>query len=242
MSTRKRASSTAAARAAKIARIAELMSSPNPRSVMRYGGTPGYTRTGGYYGRFGRGGEYKFFDTTLSFNVDATAEVPATGQLCLIPQGVTESTRVGRKCLIKSIDMKGMLTLTPSTEATCSTISWVYVVLDTQANGAAAAVSDVFNGSNPWEFLMDLANEQRFKVLKTFEVRLEPQAGATGAYNNAKAMVHWFHRCNIPLEFSSTTGAITEIRSNNIFLIAGCSGGDDLVAFNGVCRLRFSDN
>ena len=34
------------------------------------------------------GEELKFFDTALSFTCDATGEVPATGQLALIPQGI----------------------------------------------------------------------------------------------------------------------------------------------------------
>jgi len=90
------------------------------RAVSRYGASavskyfqPGVDRTGGYYGRFaGRGAELKFFDTATSFSIDTSPEVPATGQLVLIPQGVTESTRVGRKCVIRSIQDDGICGLT----------------------------------------------------------------------------------------------------------------------------------
>jgi len=62
-------------------------------------------------------------------------------------------------------------------------------------------------------------------------------------FNTYQEYIEWYSKCQIPLEFSSTTGAITEIRSNNLFLLAGCStGGDDLVNFLGTCRLRYSDN
>jgi len=96
------------------------------RAVDRYGASavakyfrPGYDRTGGSYGRYaGRGAELKFFDTSLSFLFDTTGEVPATGQLVLIPQGVTESTRVGRKCVIKSVHLKGITQGVPGAAAT----------------------------------------------------------------------------------------------------------------------------
>ena len=51
--------------------------------------------------------------------------------------------------------------------------------------------------------------------------------------------VDWYKKVDIPMDWSSTTGAITEIRSNNIFLTAGAAGFDDVVTFSGTCRLRF---
>jgi len=95
------------------------------RAVSRYGASavskyfqPGVDRTGGYYGRFaGRGAELKFFDTATSFSIDTSPEVPATGQLVLIPQGVTESTRVGRKCVIRSIQGRWDLRFNPGAGA-----------------------------------------------------------------------------------------------------------------------------
>lgn len=203
---------------------------------------PGYTRTGGFYGRFGKGGELKFFDTALSFNIDATGEVPATGQLNLIPQGVTESTRVGRKCVIKSIEMKFDTLLVPAAAANSATVSSVYVVLDKQCNGAAAVATDVFTGTVFPTALRNLANSERFVILKKFVWAQNSAAGVTTAYNNTVRHFEWYKKCNIPLEFSSTTGAITELKSNNIFLLAGSNPLDDLVQVSGNCRVRFSDD
>lgn len=203
---------------------------------------PGYTRSSGFYGRFGKGGELKFFDTSLSFLIDATGEVPATGQLALIPQGVTESTRVGRKCTIKSIAMKGNLLYAPAAAASGSTNAVMYLVLDKQCNGAAAGATDVFTGTNFVTLFHNLANSQRFVVLKTWKWTINSSAGATTAYNNVSRMWSGFKKCNIPIEYSSTTGAITEIRSNNLFLLASSDGtSDDLITIGGTCRLRFSD-
>jgi len=62
------------------------------------------------------------------------------------------------------------------------------------------------------------------------------------ALNNTNVPFEMYKKCNIPIEYSGTTGAITEIRSNNIFLLASSDGqADDLVTMVGNCRVRFSD-
>lgn len=207
---------------------------------------PGIVRSGGSYGRYGvsarRMGlqpELKFFDTALNFVFDRTAEVPATGQLALIPQGDTESTRDGRLAVIKSIQIRGNLVHTPAAAATAAGMVTLYVVLDTQCNGAAAAVTDVFTSTAVETQLINLNNSSRFRVLGRFDMNFNAAAGVSTAYNNTIKAFNWYSRCNIPIDWSSTTGAITEIRSNNIFLIAGSSFEDDIVTFTGVCRLRF---
>jgi len=203
----------------------------------------GYSRSSGFYGRFGgASGEDKFFDTTNSFNFDATGEVPATGQLVLIPQGVTESSRVGRKCTITSIQIKGSLIFIPAAAATAATNIFLFLIQDTQCNGAAAANADVFTGANLGRAFHNLSNSSRFKILKKWVITMVSQAGAATALNNVIRYINYFKRCNIPIEYSSTTGAITEIRSNNIFLMAGTAGqSDDTCSFEGATRVRFSD-
>lgn len=203
----------------------------------------GVERIGGFYGRFsGPSGENKFFDTALSFLCDSTGEVPATGQLTLIPQGVTESTRVGRKCTLKSIQLRLFANFDPGAGSVASTNIYIYVVQDTQCNGAAAAITDVLTSNVMGSALINLANSQRFVIHKRLVCTLQSGAGVTGAYGNAAKTIDYFKKVNIPIEFSSTTGAITEIRSNNLFLLAGASVGDDVTTITGNCRLRFSDN
>lgn len=208
---------------------------------------PGYTRSGGSYGRYGNRArsmgflpEKKFFDTALTFAFDTTGEVPATGQLALIPQGDTESTRDGRKAAIESVQIRGSVVFAPGASATAADVAHMYLVLDTQANGAAAAVTDVFTSTNLATAMLNLNNSGRFRILKHWEWALNSQAGVTTAYNNVIKPVEFFKKCNIDMDWSSTTGALTEIRSNNLFLIAGTAGTtDDLVSFGGTCRLRF---
>lgn len=193
-------------------------------------------------------GEVKFFDTSLSFTVDTTAEIPATGQLSLIPQGDTQSTRSGRKCLLTSIQIRGTISLIPAAAATSADVAYLYLIHDKQANGAAATVADsntgIFTGSNLAKAMLTLANSERFKILKKWVIPLSAQAGVTTAYNNIVKPIEFYKKLNIPLDFDAavSTGAITTLRSNNLFLVAGSAAfTDDLIYVEGVCRLRFND-
>lgn len=215
----------------------------NPKSGPTF--KKGYDRKSGYYGRFsGPQGELKFFDTALSFNIDATAEIPATGQLCLVPQGVTESTRVGRKCTIKSIQINASMNMSPGAAATCDPLVTLVLVQDTQTNGAACTPGDVYDlGATGLQgSLRNIENGERFKILKRWDIRMTPNAGVSAAYNQVIKKWDFYKKCQIPLEFSSTTGAITELKTNNVFLLAGALGGDDLTNIVGLARIRFSDN
>lgn len=231
-----------AARTAAIAKSSRTATAMARRSVL-----PGFTRSSGSYGRYGARArslglipEKKFFDTALAFNFDSTLEVPATGQLALIPQGDTESTRDGRKATIKSVQIRGVVSVPPAAGAAIAGSCWMWLVLDTQANGAAAAATDVMTSAAAADCLLNLNNSGRFRILKKWAWNWAPTAGVSTAWANKTFNVEFFKSCNIDMDWSSTTGAITEIRSNNIFLLAGQSGiGDDIPTFAGNARVRF---
>lgn len=188
------------------------------------------------------GDELKIFDTTNTFNIDTTGEVPATGQLNLVPQGTDEDERVGNKMVIKSIQMRGTMVYSPGASANACDVSHMYLVLDTQANGAAAAVTDVFNSSNLAVAMRNHDNQKRFKILRHFEHVWNTGAGVTTAYNQMAQPYFFYTKCNIPINYSGATGAIGEIRKNNLFLLAGTAAqSDDLIAVLGLCRITYSD-
>ncbi len=229
---------------------------PTKRRAYAYGGSArrfykGYDRTGGFYGRYngGRGmgdqGELKFHDVDLDDAVVAAAGT-VTASINLIPQGVTESTRNGRKCTIKAIQWRYRMLL-PELDAvgTPGDPDTIRVILfkDTQANGATAAVTDVLESAD-WQSFRNLANVQRFQILHD-KVHTLNYAGiaSDGAGVVSQAAVQqrfqFYKKCNIPLEFSATTGAITEIRSNNLGVLLISSNG--IALLEGKFRLRFTD-
>lgn len=137
---------------------------------------PGFTRTGGFFGRFGQGGELKFHDVDLDDAVVAAGAV-VTPSVCLIAQGVTESTRVGRKCTLKSINWRFSITLAPST-ASANTSDTIRVIMyvDKQANGATAANTDVLESASFLSF-NNLSNKGRFRTLMDRIYDIKSSAG-----------------------------------------------------------------
>lgn len=209
-------------------------------------GIPGYTRTVGNYGRYNQKRneqvvENRFFDTGLFFTVADTAIVPASGQLTLIPQGAGDEERLGRKTIIHSIQIRGTATLAAGASEGRG-VSYVYVVQDRQCNGSAAGVTDVLTSNTLNLGMINLSNSNRFRILRRLTFVWNATAGTTGVLTDQIKEIEFWKKLNIPVEFAGATGALTEIKSNNIFLIAGNSGSglNNLVTIHGTCRLRFS--
>ncbi len=199
----------------------------------------GFVRTAGF---FGNALELKFHDVDLNDTVVATGGT-ITDSINKIGQGTTEVQRIGRKCTIRSINWRFVVTMPATTSAGGSLDSIrVIMYLDKQCNGATAAVTDILESAN-FQSFNNLANKSRFRTLMDRQYDLLPAAGGgdgtTEDYPGTVVNDTLFKRVNIPIEFDSTAGAITEIRSNNIGVLLisrGAVGG-----FTSKIRLRFSD-
>lgn len=183
------------------------------------------------------GKEQKFFDTTLADTISSTLGLIDTGdQLNLIPQGVTESTRVGRKAFLKSIQIQAIYQFSGSVGQ--GGAFYMYLILDKQCNGAIATTADVFTGTNAASTLRELSNSSRFWVMKRWVHIIDPKVASGDVTKN----ISFYKKLNIPIEYNSTTGAIGEICCNNLFLMAGSSNaGAAVTTLVGTARLRFTD-
>ncbi len=216
------------------------------RATRRGTPRPGYERLVGYYGRFTRGAttELKFHDLDIDDAVIATGGVIAEDSCNGIAQGVTESQRIGRKCTIKSIGWRFKLNLPSDTGfSTSGDIVRVILYLDRQCNGATATTLGILETAD-FQSFNNLANKNRFLTLmdRTYSLNSTAAAG-NGTTNITTTWImndSFYKKCNIPVEFDSTTGAITEVRSNNIGVLLVCEDGE--AGFTSKMRLRFSDN
>lgn len=205
----------------------------------------GYLRTSGYY-KWQKRGEYKFLDTTTNQFTVSQAGVVVDPTLVEIPQGVTQSSRVGRKCTIKKISMRGYTTIVPTDSAneTADRVR-IIVFVDHQANGAAAGVTDILETADVDSF-RNLSNVNRFSVLldRTYSNN-SIVAFTNGAGDDIGRHILNFSfnkTLNMPVEYddSATTGAIGTIRSNNIgVLVIGQEDQYSVMSY--VTRVRFSD-
>jgi hypothetical protein len=230
----------------------------------------GFVRTGGFYGRFQpAGAELKYLDTeinlgTVGDSIIYSGNLPNTGQLCNVSQGTGPNQRIGRKITIKSIsgqigmqrlvDSKGLVPEQPQDGKWTSGQAFVWLVLDKQCNGTPAAVADIFTFGYTYQSIRNLQYSDRFQILAKWSWDMtaiyaygQADAGNNFYINDITRTVDIYKKCNIPIEYSGSTGGLTEIRSNNIFLCWGTQGyvnneqGDN-TAFIGSIRIRYSDS
>lgn len=207
----------------------------------------GYTRTAGYYGRFrgrrtggGFGGELKFLDTGSSTLFTTAGAV--NPNFVVIPQGVGESERIGRKVTIKSIYLKGVIVHNPVTVNSAANTCRIMIIQDKQANGAVFAVTDVLETAS-YLAHRKLENINRFKILKDTTFSINSNSSDGSAPGEAQRPFTYYTRCNIPIEYDTTasTGAIATQRSNSIALLMIADTGT-VTTFSYNCRVRYSDN
>ncbi len=192
--------------------------------------------------------ELKFFDVSFT-----DAVIIAAGDIIptfnAIPQGITESTRVGRKCTLRSVGVYLNATVPTINGATTgpppAEVIRLIFFIDHQCNGAAATVTGVngFLESASFQAFRKLTNSTRFTTLmdRTYTMNYMAGIGIGSDADYAAVVQHdtMFKRVNIQLEFSGASGALAEIRTNNIGFLAISKFGDGGV--QGVLRLRFSD-
>ncbi len=229
-----------------------------PRRRASTGRFRGYYRKVGNYGRYNRPGagrqEQKFFDSdwdqAVANNIAGRVQVP--GSAVLIGQGLTESTRIGRKAVIRSILWRGHVQLQASAANIVSDTQTcrILIILDTQCNGVTADPSDTNGLLQTGHYLSfnNLVNKGRFRVLYDKFVEFTPVAAAGDGTTNDTGGVGRFlsfskKNCNIPIEYSGVANpaVISEIRTNNIFgMLVNRTGASDIV-LDSRFRFRFTD-
>jgi len=204
-----------------------------PRRTVVVPVVPGYTRSVGAYRRSLPGSmEKKYKDTDIEELGDLTnGEI--TGSLNIIPQGTTDITRIGNKITITNINVHfavGTDNLGPTMGLQNGNLR-VILYLDKQANGAYASPTDILTqsggaGVTTINRFRNMDQVDRFVILKDKTYRTPMNTGysastaGTDAVTNTGVIWYKINKvCKIPIHFSSTTGAITEMKSNNIGIL-----------------------
>jgi len=216
----------------------------NGRAAKRIRGR--YARKKNGYGRNGCGsGEVKFFDIVVDDAVVAAAGT-ITDSVVKIPQGITESTRVGRRICVTNIGWRYRSAVPGlAAQATPPDGDTVRVILfvDHQCNGATTTVISILELAS-YQAFNNLSNKGRFTILmdRTFDLNYLAGVGITASQDYAANLMNgtFFKRCSIPIEYSAATGGITEIKTNNIGVLLISSKGK--ANFESVMRIRFTDN
>ena len=212
---------------------------------------PGYTRSSGAYMRYSpTGPEAKWTDISTGPTIIAPGVATIIQPLALVAQGANAVQRIGRSILCKSIDVKINVKAfwQPSAgNVSVQAVSYrVDLILDKQANGAIPLPNDIYDGLiatvDACNRFDNLFNSDRFVRLKRWEGDINPSgfSSGVGSVLSVDRDLKCSKKLNLRMEFSGATGAIAEIRSNNLILVYSVSLGTGVV--NSAVELTTADS
>jgi len=210
---------------------------------------PGYTRVGGSYARSANVGEKKYFDKNVTQFTGSTAGVFFDSFFETLGAGTGENQRIGSRITLSSIHAQiKMFIDTQASNTISAATTRILVWMDRQANGAAPNTLDILQeltagGANPDIYsFRNLDNASRFRILADKWVTINPQtqSAALGSQNTARWIKFHFKVPKTTINFSSTTGALTEIKSTNFGMLFISDNALTKLQFR--TRCRFFDN
>ncbi len=189
--------------------------------------------------------ESKFLNTVIASTAVGTNGTYLSDNLCLVPEGVKESQRIGRKITVTSVHIKGTLLLVSTTDVSeTSDHCRIIVGINKQTNGIQAPLIDLVSPATAGIFShRNVSNMHKFRILsdKMFTINSTCGAGdATVEFGEVRRYYHQFHKISVPIEYddSVTTGAIASQDSKSIF-ICGWTASTHIL-FSGTVRIRYT--
>lgn len=149
----------------------------------------------------------------------ATYALDTTGSITLlniVPQGTSNSERVGKRIMLKSLQFRGQ----QATGATATSTETAYIIVyDRRPCGNLPAITDVLDTINPRSFNND-TNSARFKILKRVD-RVLIGSVANTLTTSSNFNEDWFLSLKgLAQVFNAAgTGAIGDIDEGAIYLI-----------------------
>lgn len=183
--------------------------------------------------------ELKNIDVSLTTGSNIFVPASTAGVVTLlngVAQGTTATTRLGRRITMRSLFIKGDVSMAPTT--TGAAPLRILIVYDMQTNATAPVATDVLT-LDQINSPMNLSNSRRFKTLCDIEI---PCLGAQGPQ-----AVQWsrYIKLNHAVEFNTgSAGTVGDIQTGSVYMLTYQNGG--LLVANPTTlvytRIRFSDN
>lgn len=181
----------------------------------------GYVRRSGLWRTNGASvqNEKKYHDgTQVQYGVATGGDLPMATML-EIPQNTSQSGRIGKTIHVKDLFVRYELGIAAGAAAVGSDIVRVMIIKDKQCNGTSPAILDILNQATVDSF-NKLENKYRFQVLYDETHSLNAPGGdGTNTVRQILQCRASKNLKNMPMEYSGVTGAIGEVRSNNIFML-----------------------
>lgn len=208
------------------------------------------------------GTEYKHadagYDATQALVTSADAsgmELPpsvAGANIFTVAQGDDQTQRDGARIIVKEIMVRGQITFTGASDQAdvlAGTTIALWLVLDTQTNGAQCSSEQVFvnaSGSvnlTPWAYKNTLYSS-RFRILKKWLWTRGPITAATDGANTcslnaASIPFQFWKRVNIPVTYTVSTGLLAAIQDNSLHLMGVVTNTNLTPTVSWNSRIRF---
>lgn len=180
--------------------------------------------------------ELKYIDFASTDPVPTGFGLASVQSLNDVPNGTGKNDRIGRKIVVRSVQMTGFLRVKPDGDDAVRIIIGVDKQNNGSGTGSAEFLDDTLAGIHAPVAFRNLTNSNRFQMLhdKLFAMNLGAQGQAA-----TRVIPKFFKKCYIPIEFDGEDGIISEIQSNNIFL--HYVSVRDLTSFTFSIRLRYTD-
>jgi len=171
----------------------------------------------------------------------ASYAMDTTGSITLlntVAQGATVNQRIGKKFVMKSLQVRGYVN--NNTNAIYNDCAWL-IVYDKRPTGALPLVTDILVSANATSMNND-NNSGRFRILKREDFELIGQPIASAYTEKTAASADCFMKMNhIVVNKALGTGAIADIEEGALYLVtvgiaaAGNTAANAQLAF----RIRF---
>lgn len=167
------------------------------------------------YPRSDLGPELKYLDTSAVGTFNYSGGSPGIVLLNGVAAGTANNQRIGRKVLIKSLELRIQFR---QSSATTQAVRMA-IVYDKQSNQAAPSIGDIFNVAatnlDPYA-AKNLDNVERFIILKDELIGF----GGSALLNDPSTWTQkMFLPLTLPVRFDSANGAIADITTGSLWLV-----------------------
>lgn len=208
-----------------------------------------YAKSGKSVGYAGSGSKYtpaeiKFYDSTFG-----AVGIPAGPASIIDPtvvsgivNGTGPSDRIGRRIKVIKVDFSFTIVLNGAAALLNSDAVRYDMWLDRQCNGLSPTSTELYTAaatSGTTQF-PNLFNEKRFKRLYTNVHQFNPQSSIGAASANVGMKIEGSFAPNCIIEFDASTGAVSDLTSNNLFQCWSSDSGFCVVN-TGFTRVHYVD-
>lgn len=194
------------------------------------------------------GVEKKYLDTIETSTVISATTGTISGAVLNIAEGSSDVTRVGNKITVTNVNVRIHFNVADMTTAAFQNRNVRFILyIDRQANGSAPQPTEIISipGGISEKSYRNLDNLDRFVILRDKFIHL-PMISTNALHTlTGPSPVYTFNKkVECAVHYNGATGALTELRSNNIafLLVPDVPVTAQAISFTSLTRIKYIDS